>query len=328
PPDALPQRVLWALQHAILAPSLHNSQPWVFRWLPEPPAVELYADVRRHVRILDSRGRQLIISCGAALENLLVALRAAGLDASSVYARDEQSGLLATVGVALGAPPSDADVALARAVALRQTARAPFADDAVPVGLLMSLLEVGREHGTEVRLVQRPGERAGLARWTQVAHRIESYDSQLLQEIAAWTRPVPGYAEDGIVPAAYGRTSAGARSAVFPQRDFALGRAVPSDVGRPDPGDVTIVVISTRSDERDDWLAAGRTLSAVLLTTALHGVQGSYLNQAIEVPELRPRVCEELAIEGFPQLILRLGYPIEAARPVSPRRPLSRVLVT
>jgi nitroreductase len=68
-----------AALRATLAPSVHNTQPW--RYVITRGSLELYADETRRLRVLDPRGRQLLISCGCALFNARVALAAAGYDA-------------------------------------------------------------------------------------------------------------------------------------------------------------------------------------------------------------------------------------------------------
>lgn len=66
-----------AVEQALRAPSVHNTQPW--RWRIRPEAVELHADWRRHLVATDPDRRDLILSCGAALHHLRVALSAQGL---------------------------------------------------------------------------------------------------------------------------------------------------------------------------------------------------------------------------------------------------------
>ena len=64
-----------AIELASRAPSVHNSQPW--RWMVGPHSVHLYADLRRWLPATDADGRDLVVSCGAALHHLRVALAAA-----------------------------------------------------------------------------------------------------------------------------------------------------------------------------------------------------------------------------------------------------------
>ena len=61
---------------ACRAPSLHNSQPW--RWVFENSSLHLFADHARVGRHTDATGREVILSCGAALDHLQVAAAAAG----------------------------------------------------------------------------------------------------------------------------------------------------------------------------------------------------------------------------------------------------------
>ncbi len=83
--------------------------------------------------------------------------------------------------------------------------------------------------------------------------------------------------------------------------------------------------MGTGGDATPDWLAAGQALAKVLLRARAEGVWASFLNQPIEVPELRPRLRNAIGMQGFPQLLLRMGYGSEA-RP-TPRRPTEDVLV-
>jgi nitroreductase len=61
------------LNYAILAPSSHNTQPWLFNI--DVNAIELYADRTRALPVVDPEDRELTISCGAALLHLLLAIR-------------------------------------------------------------------------------------------------------------------------------------------------------------------------------------------------------------------------------------------------------------
>ena len=73
-----PADLVAALGHALQAPSVHNTQPW--RWRLVDDTVELHADRGRHLVATDPDGRDLVLSCGAALHHLLVALAAQGVE--------------------------------------------------------------------------------------------------------------------------------------------------------------------------------------------------------------------------------------------------------
>src|SRR5207245_724562 len=65
--------VRWVVAQAARAPSIHNTQPWLFNW--DGCSFELRADTHRGLSAIDPDGRELVLSCGAALYNLRLALR-------------------------------------------------------------------------------------------------------------------------------------------------------------------------------------------------------------------------------------------------------------
>ena len=66
------ERLRFLLNYAVLAPSGHNTQPWLFR--VGNGEVDLYADRTRGLPVVDPEDRALVISCGAALFYLRVAI--------------------------------------------------------------------------------------------------------------------------------------------------------------------------------------------------------------------------------------------------------------
>src|SRR5690242_4716936 len=80
---AIRDRLRAALGYAVLAPSSHNTQPW--RFALREDSVEVYADRSRALRVVDPDGRELAISCGAALFHLRLAMRALGYARRRAY---------------------------------------------------------------------------------------------------------------------------------------------------------------------------------------------------------------------------------------------------
>jgi nitroreductase len=68
--------VMGLVGKAVLAPSSHNTQPWFF--LLGKPHIDLLADRTRALPVNDPEDRELTISCGCALMNLLLAAAASG----------------------------------------------------------------------------------------------------------------------------------------------------------------------------------------------------------------------------------------------------------
>jgi hypothetical protein len=108
-------------------------------------------------------------------------------------------------------------------------------------------------------------------------------------------------------------------------RTFDLGKGVAArdrDLARGSP---VLAVLWTESESELDWLRAGQALARLVLTLVASGVSASYLNQPIEVPELRAQLSGHLGRAGFPQIILRIGYGPDVR--TTPRRQVSEVTI-
>jgi hypothetical protein len=90
-------------------------------------------------------------------------------------------------------------------------------------------------------------------------------------------------------------------------------------------GSPLLGVLLSGADSPADWLATGRALARVLLTVTAAGATAAFLNQPIEVEELRPRLQDAIGTVHLPQLLLRFGYAPPTA--AAARRPLGEVVI-
>lgn len=82
-------------------PSVHNSQPW--RWhVVGDDVIELSADRGRQLPVSDPSGRNLALSCGAALQHGVVAAQALGLEATVEVLPSGDADLLGRVRITDG----------------------------------------------------------------------------------------------------------------------------------------------------------------------------------------------------------------------------------
>jgi nitroreductase len=315
-----------ALEAAVRAPSGHNTQPWQFALAGD--RVELYADRSRALPVVDPEDRALVISCGAALAFLVVALRHAGFAADVALLPDPgRADLLATVRLGRRHRPSDLDHQLFDAIERRHTHRAAFDTRAVPDAVLAALSADAERFGAALRVVVDDQARQQVARLVAEGDRLQMADPRFRSELASWVRSnytrggdgMPGYAFGipgllSLVGPLFMRTvDMGDRQAV---KDAHLAASAPA-----------VLLLTTPGDTPADWLAAGQAVGTLLLTAAAAGLAASFLNQPVETPELRASLGELLDPSGGrPQLMLRLGYPETPDRP-TPRRPLADVLV-
>lgn len=89
-----------AVEAALRAPSVHNTQPW--RWRIRADRIDLYADRDRHLPFTDPDRRDHLLSYGAALVHLYVTLVAAGIGHTIDRFPDDDRELPATPRRKLG----------------------------------------------------------------------------------------------------------------------------------------------------------------------------------------------------------------------------------
>ena len=117
---------------AARAPSVHNTQPWRFRVSPD--TVELWTDPRRKLRA-DPSGREMLISCGAALFGLRLAVRSLGYQPVVDLLPDPgRFRLLARVSLGAAKPMTVAEREMVRALPHRHTHRGAFGSGRLPAG--------------------------------------------------------------------------------------------------------------------------------------------------------------------------------------------------
>jgi nitroreductase len=320
PTATLPRAALTqCVRSATAAPSLHNSQPWLFRI--GDGAVDVYADRRRQLEVLDPIGRELLISVGAAVFTLRLAIRREGhLPGLGLFPDPEQPDLVARVTAGRSAAATPEVESLAAAIDHRHTNRWPFARSVVPADAVEQLADAARTEGAALTVASAVSRNAILGLSQAAERRLRSHGGYRA-ELARWTVPGSGR-RDGVPPTAIGPWDA---LETLPIRDFGLlqphiERA--TEQFEPYP---TIAVLATEGDSPRDWVRAGQALQRVLLTATWLNLSTTPISQPIELPVIREMLTETR--DGiWAQMILRLGYGRPAS--MTPRRSLDDVLLT
>lgn len=313
-----------AIGQAIQAPSSHNSQPWRFH--VEGRRVELWADRNRQLRVVDPKGRALVISCGAALAFLVVALRRHGYAAKiERLPLPTQPELLARVTLGERVVPSNDEVALCEAIDRRRTNRGPFEPRIVPISDLIALRGAAETDGVWVDAVQDKARRHLLAELIGDGDREQWEDPAFRAELAAWLRSNHAGVADGMPGYSLGMGDFAAQIAPVVVRTFDRGDGEAARDLELAEGAPVLAVLGTVRDTPRDWLFTGEALGRLLLRATVLRLSASFLNQPIEVDALRPEVARVVGIDGVPQLIVRLGYAEREVRP-TPRRAVEDVL--
>ena len=266
-----------------------------------------------------------MISCGAALHHLLVALAAAGQGAEVRRVPDPaRPDHLATVEPA-ALVDLDLDPGLAAVIDRRCTDRRPFRPWPVPPELTGELAEIADRQGVGLTMITDPRARRRLFRAIETAAAAQDADPAYGAEIAAWSGRAED-AEDG-VPADRAPEPESAPGQM-PMRAFAGGAAPRRPSGEPESA--ALLLLATPADTPLQWLRVGEVASAILLTAARHGLAASALTQPLEVGRTREFVADRVlgARAAHPHMLFRIGWPqagAPAPRP-TPRRPVAEVV--
>lgn len=308
-----------------LAPSVHNTQPWWFA--VEDGSMTVYADPARRLDVLDPAGRQLVISCGAAIANVDLAIRAVGrLPEIELVPTARLASRLAVVR--LGGPhaPSPLETLLADAIPRRATNRHALDGSRVSTDMLHGLDRLVDRPGVRVAVVDDLSAHAGVVSLTTVADRVQAERRTFREELRRWSR-ADDSSPDGVPYSSRGLGAAGARRLSPPVRDFDVDGRAGYDAHEPDPtvDRPLVVAVWTDADRPLDWLRAGIVTERVLLAVTAAGLAASFVNQPLDDVALRPYVADQVGADGPVQVMLRIGagLPVHQA----PRRPVEDVLL-
>ena len=321
-------QVAFLLATAGRAPSLFNTQPWRFR--VHENGIDLYADPGRGLRAVDPDGREMLISCGAALFGLRLGIRHLGYQAAVELLPDPgHPSLLARVRLGRQAPLSAEDWDMLAAVPHRHTHRGPFSPDPIPPGLVPRLQHDAIAEGATLVLVDDHG-RGRLRDLVEAAARWQERNPVVRDELRNWTRDRGSQTRDGVPASAYtalpeGETDASAGwDGALTRRDFDQGRGQGQLEAGGVPPSVTAILV-TAADTPTDWLRAGQALNRVLVHAATTWVFAALNSQPMESPPLRTLVRSRLLLPGAPQMLLEFGRAHTAA--ATARRPVGDLML-
>lgn len=314
-----------AVAAAVMAPSSHNTQPWRFHIADT--TLDLFADPARQLHVIDPERRQQLQSCGCALYNARVAVRAMGWrdEVTVMLVDSDQPHHVATLHLGPLHIPDELDHMRIEAIGNRHTNRRAFLRAPVPPDDIAALIaEAACEGATFARL--DPTQKTALAQLIDEADRVHLAHPGYRAELERWLATPGSWRRDGIpfVEKEFGSglpftVRHAVESPDFPRRFGELEQRLVEDAP-------VIAVLGTVGDDPADWLASGQALEAVLLRATALGLSAAFLDQVLEIPELRARVASLVPGIGYPQMVVRLGLAAEPIRRAAPRRSVDDVL--
>ncbi|MCG7198815.1 nitroreductase family protein [Marinobacter pelagius] len=309
------------IRYATLAASSHNTQPWQFRI--EPGRIWILPDLSRRCPAVDPDDHHLYASLGCALENLLQAGRAAGLEGRPEYDPS-------TTGVKIEfeeTTPVRTD--LFESIPERQCSRVEFEGGALADREIELLTEAGVGDGVAILLITSEEQKEQVARCVAEGNLAQFADKAWAEELKSWIRFSAGEAThmgDGLYGPVMGSPSVPRWLGLLAMKFGFSAKAQNLKDFRNIKSSSAIAVLYSEVDDKRHWIEAGRCYERMALQAAALGLRTAFINQPVEVSALRPEFARFLGIgDRRPDLVIRIGHGPECPR--SLRRPLADVLV-
>lgn len=314
-------KLRFLVQYAVLAPSGHNTQPWLFH--VENEALELWADRMRSLPVVDPHDRELTISCGCALMNLRLSAKHFGYRTRiELLAERATPDLLARLTLVDRVEASLEERMLFEAIPRRRTNRGRFKAEPIDDKQVQVLTKAAHDEGAWLHVVKDKLTKHQLAELIAEAEKQQFHDVRFRRELASWVHPNRSHSKEGMPGYSHGASDLKSMIEAWVIRHFDVGASAARHDHELAERAPLLAAIGTRGDGAEQWLRTGMALQRLLLHATSAGLAVSYFNAPIELEGMRPHVAKLLGEPGHPQLLVRIGVPEDATPPKpTPRRP-------
>jgi nitroreductase len=312
------ERLRFLIRYAVLAPSSHNTQPWKFR-VEGDDELSVHLDRSRWLRVADADLREMHVSVGCALENLLVAAEHFGYGGEVAYLPDPtgEPDLAARVSFKpLAARSAFRPPELFGAIASRHTSHKPFEPRPVPPEDLRRIEECRVEDGIELVLTDDPELKRAVGELVARADAAQFADPAFREELGRW-----------IGQGVFGASWLMAKVGQLAVTHLDLGKSTARKDNELLESAPALGLICSAENDRRTQVLVGQVFGRVYLTCAALGLGLQPVSQIVQLPEIKSELARLAPARGLiPQQPFRLGYA-EPEEAHTPRRPLEEVLM-
>jgi nitroreductase len=303
-------------RYAVLAPSLHNTQPW--RFSQRDQALVVRADRTRTLPHSGAEVGEPYVSIGACLEALTLAALGYGyLVSVDVGDREDE---FANVSLGERVAP---DASLLEAIVTRSSNRSFFETESLPDDVL-ALATRHQSSGASVRVVTDAVGIAFLAEQTRRGTLAVMGPPGFRHELSDWVRSnvtrkfdgMPGFTQGIPMP-----PSLVARH-LIKNVNISKGQAK-KDAARL-VHSAAVALVLRHEDTHESAMSAGGLYARVCIQANQQGVATSGVAAATVDPSARQSVMDQFGLDHRPVALIRLGRPTKVARH-TPRWPLELV---
>lgn len=295
------------LKYAILAPSCLNTQPWHFEL--HDGCIKIIVDKSRWRKIADHDQRELYISAGCALENLLIAAEHFRYSHREIYGED---GLAAIIDLDIGGKPSSfRGPDLFDAIPKRCTNRKIYEEKLLPSGDLKRLRDVCVEEGLTLYLTTDIQTKMKACELIKRAYIIQLPNPAFREELGYW-----------LGQCLFADSWTKSKIAQMVETNINVGKSRARKFSELTRSSMAFGIIGSEKNDRFAQIGAGQVLERVWLQATVLGLGLHPVSQILELPELIEETARLLPNpDSCPQIAFGLGYADPKAKHLS-RRPV------
>ncbi|MEO9129805.1 MAG: Tat pathway signal protein [Sphingomonas sp.] len=309
------------IRYATLAPNGHNTQPW--RFVVGSRRITIQPDFSRRTPVVDPDDHHVFVSLGCAAETLALAGQAQGCRGELSFGEAKSGSITFAYRDAL---PSRS--ALFDAIPHRQSTRNVYDGRSVSPDDLSTLGATAAVPGVDLVLITDRPKMDRLRDLVIAGNTAQMGNPAFLRELKSWLRFNPRQAlrtGDGLYSATVG-------SPALPEwlgpRAFDLMDTAKSEndkYARQLHSSAGLAVFVGVREDPEHWVLVGRACQRFSLQATALGLKCAFVNQPVEVPELRLELAALVGMPGRrPDIVMRFGHG--EGMPYSARRPVETVM--
>ena len=314
------EKLKFLLNFAVLAPSSHNTQPWAFQI--NGKSIDVYKDTKRTLKIADQNDRQSFLSIGCAIENVTIAAEYYGYAVSIQY--DLSSDKVATLNFIPGTSDKK-NSHLFFSITKRVVNRDKYLLRTID-SLLLNKIKGYSEEGIMINIVEEQSSKDELTKITLDAVSVSMQDKSFRQELSQYVISNNSSSKIGMPGFGLGFPTPISYIAPYLLKKFnmsTLSNKKDESILKTTP---YFFVISTKYDNPENWIKAGRIYERIALTAMAEGISTAVWGAPIQIKEYYKEIQEVLHIDYRPQVFFRVGYPQKDVIQHSPRLSIQDVL--
>jgi nitroreductase len=314
PAAPMPDRLKHLIRYAILAPSSHNTQPWLFHVGDEE--IWLYADATRWLQVADPDQRELHISLGCALENLLIAAEFFGFGYEVRIPPEENKDGPAVV-VRFGGesePCGFRGPDLLDCIPRRRTNHSIYDAKKIPDEVRFALFACAVEEDVKLHLLFDDAVKRRVHDLVVEADARQFADPRWREELGYW-----------IGQGAFGASWLMAKMGQLAVTYVNLGRSTARHDALVLMSAPAFGLITAEQDTVGSRIRVGQLFERLYLTAERYGLGIQPISQIVEDETARKQLTE-IVPGGVPMQPFRMGYAEPEKNP-TPRRPVEEVLI-